>query len=355
MTKTIKILGAGVSGLTAAINLAKAGYKVKVFERSKDAGLRFGGDLQGFENWSEKEDFLEKLKEMNIAVNFDCDPFYSVTLANTSQSHEVKFAKPILYLVKRGVLPGSLDQGLKKQALEAGVRIYFGETIPEEEVRIVATGPIMDKVAGIAKGITFKTNAEDTITAIFDDNAAFKGYSYLIITKGYGCMSTAVTKDFKCINDCFRKTEKLFPKIKKFDIREPRKFSGVASYFVKSRFRKNKKLFVGEAAGLQDALWGFGMRYAFTSGFMAARSIIENTDYEKAAEEYFSPKLKSAMVNRYLWERTNGANYASLINRIKNTSDPLSTLYSMHNYNFLQKLIYPFALSHFKRSAFRHR
>jgi phytoene dehydrogenase-like protein len=29
--KKIKILGAGISGLTAAINLSKAGYKVEVF------------------------------------------------------------------------------------------------------------------------------------------------------------------------------------------------------------------------------------------------------------------------------------------------------------------------------------
>ncbi len=46
-----KIIGAGLSGLTAAINLAKAGYKVDVYEENKDSGLRFNGDLQGLENW----------------------------------------------------------------------------------------------------------------------------------------------------------------------------------------------------------------------------------------------------------------------------------------------------------------
>lgn len=60
--KQIKILGAGISGLTAAINLAKAGYKVDVYERNKDVGMRFGGDLQGLENWSDKEDVLEMLR-----------------------------------------------------------------------------------------------------------------------------------------------------------------------------------------------------------------------------------------------------------------------------------------------------
>ena len=52
--KEIKILGAGLSGLTAAINLAKEGYRVDVYEKNKDVGMRFHGDIQGLENWSEK-------------------------------------------------------------------------------------------------------------------------------------------------------------------------------------------------------------------------------------------------------------------------------------------------------------
>ena len=38
--------------------------------------------------------------------------------------------------------------------------------------------------------------------------------------------------------------------------------------------------FIGEAAGFQDCLAGFGMIYAFKSGFLVARSIIEDLDYE---------------------------------------------------------------------------
>jgi phytoene dehydrogenase-like protein len=36
--KEMKILGAGLSGLTAAINLAKEGYRVDVYEKYKDVG-----------------------------------------------------------------------------------------------------------------------------------------------------------------------------------------------------------------------------------------------------------------------------------------------------------------------------
>ncbi|MGZ7135838.1 MAG: FAD-dependent oxidoreductase [Methanobacterium sp.] len=37
----IRILGAGLAGLSAAINLAKAGYEVDVFEKTKFVAGRF--------------------------------------------------------------------------------------------------------------------------------------------------------------------------------------------------------------------------------------------------------------------------------------------------------------------------
>jgi protoporphyrinogen oxidase len=55
----VKILGAGPSGLSAAINLAKNDYKVDIFEKNKDVGGTVKKNLQGLENWSEKIDALE--------------------------------------------------------------------------------------------------------------------------------------------------------------------------------------------------------------------------------------------------------------------------------------------------------
>ena len=57
MTKEIEIIGAGPAGLVAAINLAKADYKVAVYEEKPDVGHRFHGDFQGLENWSSEEFF----------------------------------------------------------------------------------------------------------------------------------------------------------------------------------------------------------------------------------------------------------------------------------------------------------
>ncbi len=74
--KEMEIVGAGPSGLVAAMTLQKAGFQVKVYEARKDVGCRFHGDFQGIENWSQEEDILETLDKMGIAINFRCGPFY---------------------------------------------------------------------------------------------------------------------------------------------------------------------------------------------------------------------------------------------------------------------------------------
>lgn len=81
----VKIAGAGLSGLAAAINLAKAGKDVEVFELNKDCGCRFHGDLQGIENWSYEEDAILHLKNMGIKINFKYKPVSSIILTNNTK------------------------------------------------------------------------------------------------------------------------------------------------------------------------------------------------------------------------------------------------------------------------------
>ncbi len=68
--KQIHIEGAGPSGLTAAINLKRAGLRVIVHEKNQDARMRFNGDFQGLENWTADEDVPEFLRSMGVSVNF---------------------------------------------------------------------------------------------------------------------------------------------------------------------------------------------------------------------------------------------------------------------------------------------
>jgi flavin-dependent dehydrogenase len=46
----IGIAGAGISGLTAAIHLARNGFRVRVFEKGSDVASHYNEELQGLEN-----------------------------------------------------------------------------------------------------------------------------------------------------------------------------------------------------------------------------------------------------------------------------------------------------------------
>ena len=59
---TIRIAGAGLSGLSAAIGLARQGHQVDVFEKNADSGESRRGHWDAIENWTTQEDVLELVR-----------------------------------------------------------------------------------------------------------------------------------------------------------------------------------------------------------------------------------------------------------------------------------------------------
>lgn len=346
--KKIKILGAGPSGLSSAITLAKAGYYVEVFERNDDVGKRFRGDIQGLENWTEKIDVVEDLQQRGIEINFDCDPVSQFVFSNGTKKQDMAFDKSVFYLVKRGSFAGSLDFGLKEQAIKLGVKIHFSSTIPKEGADIIATGHINDKIAGIVKGIIFKTTMPDTAICILNDKAGYKGYAYLLVTRGYGCMCSVVINKLDKINDCFEETKRMFSQMTDLKMENPVKVGGTGCYTVSNIFKENNSLVVGESAGIQDFFAGFGIRSSIVSGNLAAVSIIQNKDYEKMAKASLQNKQRASLVIRFLWERAGYNNYSLILSKAKGKKDIFGFLYSYSNFNLVEKIIYPLVYIHMK-------
>jgi len=346
--RKISILGAGLSGLSAAITLKKAGYDVVVYEKNIDVGGRFNGDIQGLENWSEKEDIVSEITRMGIKINFDCDPFDYITISDTKKSAKIRNRRPLFYLVKRGNKKGTIDKGLKEQAENLGVKIEFNRTIKPENADIIATGPIMSKIPGIDKGIVFDSKSKDISEMVLNDELALNGYSYLFITRGKGCMCTVVMNNPKEVNNCYEKTKEYFTKKYNINMKNVKGAGGVGCFSLERNYvsENRKNLYVGESAGLQDVLWGFGMRFALESGNLAAKSIIENEDYGKLAEQKFSRRIMAGMVNRYLWEKFDKKAYTFIIGHPRYT---LKNLYRFHTYTFIQRIIYPFAKHYLKK------
>ena len=341
-SEEIIILGAGPAGLTAAINLAKQGQKVKVYEKNNDCGMRFRGDFQGFENWTSETDVLEEIKSMNLATDFWYNPIYQAEFYDYLRNKRViNFEKPCLYLIRRGMTTDSLDISLKNQALKSGVNIIFNNRISEKEADIIASGP--KRVDGIVRGITFETKTEYNPVMILDDNLAPKSFAYLLINDGRGCLGTGLTKNYTQADEYLDKTISTFQKLLDIDIKNPKRYTGYGNFFIKNSYFENEKYYVGEAAGLQDYLFAFGLRQAITSGYLAAKSIVENKDYDKLVKEILVPKLKISLTNRFFFRILGNKGYRRFLERGIKIKDPLSRMNRIYNVSLLQKALFPIA------------
>lgn len=263
--KVIKIAGAGISGITAAIVLARAGKDVEIYEQTEVVGKRFKGDFQGIENWTREEDVLDFLRKIGIEINFNYKIFGNITFWGPDNlTVELKTQKPSFYLVKRGSEEKTLDWGLQKQLEKyKNIKIFYNHPINKfHEIDIIATGPVFndENIDGFATGYTFNTDLPDTAIAIFDEKLAKDGYSYFFVHNGYGVIATCVFNDFdkpseyfKKLFECREKTLESCKENVKFSMENVKNFIGTGNFFLsKNKFRK--KIFIGEAGGYQDFL-----------------------------------------------------------------------------------------------------
>lgn len=342
MKGPVNIKGAGPAGLTAAIVLRRHGFPVRVFESAPDVGHRLNGDFQGFENWSSEKDMLELFREIGIETNFLCTPYYGgAVFAPDLEPARIRSERPIFYLVRRGCMSGTLDTGLKEQALALGVEISFNHRLEEPEgMTIVGTGPRTADM--VALGATFRTSMEDTAAVVFDDDIAPKGYAYLLVHEGCATAATVLYRRFARGKRYFERMARFFRETMGVELAGGEKFVSYGNFFVRDTQVENDRLYVGESAGFQDCLWGFGMRYALLSGHLAAQSIITGDDYDLLWKKTLGPMLETSLVNRYLFERFGHAGYRCLTRRLAR-GNPCDFLRRHYNGSFFKHLLLPFA------------
>jgi len=355
MKKKIKIVGAGLSGLTAGINLLEAGHEVIIYEQREDVGLRFDNDFQVIVNWMTEIDVIEALREMNIEMNFLASPIKQGIFFGPGFKNRVSFksSKPIFYLTKRGSTENCIDFSLKQQFLKKGGNIEFNTKSSLEDIDIIATGPKKAQLTTL--GYNFETDFKDIVCEAIDSNLAPNVYAYLLIKDGQGTIATALSKDFQNQEIYLEKTIKAFEKGIGLTMRNKKKFKGFADFFLTETAIKNGKLYTGEAAGFQDNFVGLGMFFAIRSGYLAAKSIIEEIDYDKLWKREFNKFLKTSIINRFLFELIGDRGFKVIMRLIeKNQENLLDFVKKGYKLDWKMKTIYPVAYL-FRRKRIRRK
>ncbi len=309
MTRRIDILGAGLSGLSAATILSREGYDVHVYEIRADSGARFDGDFQGIENWTSDTDFFDEMREWGFdPEEFKATPFNIIDLIHPDDViTQPSTDKPAFRVVERGTDSHCIDQGFKRMAQAAGATIHYETRKAPEECDIIAAGP--KESSAIAFGEIFHTDHPNHVSFQLNDKLAPGAYSYLIIIDGIGLICTCLWRQQKKISRYLNETIAWYEEHYELNRRPIKRVGGKGDFSRPDRYIHEGRYYVGEAGGLQDFMWGFGMRYAITSGALAAHSIMERCDYEKEIRGRLVPLVRASAINRFLMNRVSNRGF----------------------------------------------
>ena len=343
----VHILGAGLSGLSAAIILAKSGVEVHVHEIRKDSGARFDGDFQGLENWTRRRDFFDEMRDWGLDPDeFKSDSFSIVDLAHPDDVITNPITDGVAFrVVERGTDRHCIDQGFKRMARAAGVEIHYGSKRSPEDCQIIGAGP--KDSSAIAFGEVFHTDHPNHVTFQLNDKLAPGAYSYLIIIDGVGLICTCLWRKQRKSSRYLNETIAWYEEKYELNRRPIKRVGGKGDFSIPEKYVHEGRYYVGEAGGLQDFMWGFGMRYAITSGVLAGKAILGECDYEEEVKDRLLPLIKVSATNRFLMNRIGDRGFKMVANHWmrdqKRKGDGLEFMRWVYRPGFFRRMIWPIA------------
>jgi len=295
------IIGAGLSGMVAAINLAREGMSVTVRERRD----RVGGltDIKGLEGQviNIGDGTPMDLERMSRYTGIDFSPV-AVPLKRCSnhvygKNFDLEFYEGVpAYLVERGPRPTSIDVFLYELALSEGVSFVFNDTVTDFETlppdTIIATGlfgeawkplgvPHLPVFGYLALGDTDDSSAR--VVIYFDEYTRdYAFYSQVNGARGACLFSRGKPLDVD-VKERFR------TQLAENDGVEFDDWMAVSIGALPVEGWKNPRLFAknyilaGTLSGSIDPFLLFGVHGALVSGKIAATAV---TDHQAALEEF---------------------------------------------------------------------
>ncbi len=318
--KAIRIAGAGVSGLTAAITLANEGVPVEVYEILPfNTWGSVSKGIQAIRNYEARQDILDKFKGMGIRF-FKPYPVYREVRYSPSLKQIEIFSKdrPIFYCLSRNP-PNSIMLDLFNEASRKNVTFRFGSTVKNPDV--TATGPRVRRISVFAYHYE-KTNCDGSVHIFLDNRHASQGYvGILPYHDGEMTLGSASFDRSEDTSALKRKLDRFIeanPIVKGFlkGAKRAQIISDYEDYGAPGTAKVENSILTGEAAGFMDASRGFGLSYAIESGYLAARSIIENSSYDELWKSSFGEELSRYYLRRKQLVRLNNMDYEKIIDEM---------------------------------------
>ena len=283
--KNINIYGAGLSGLTAAINLAREGYDVTVFE--KEGGVGGLGRCSPSVHMTPVD-----FKKMREYIGIDVEPCFSELNLFEAYIYSkiVCFDPKYLYVTERGPDKTSLDYFLFKIAQEEGINFEFSHPLTPDMIDSIPDGSIIaaGTYSGLCKHLKLGSipfvHFDGHIDTECNGNSCWAYFDSYIGGYGYGYVAS---KD-KLVSgevDFFlnQPHEKYLKKFKK-QLNKTKNLEFDNWLLVEDNIpvkfnlikRLHGKTFVlaGAISGFHDPFFGFGVNSALISGKIAALTIV---------------------------------------------------------------------------------
>ncbi len=350
----VKIEGAGLSGLAAGAVLATEGHEVVFYDKKEEFDCpEHISAVRNYSNFSIMNELekrgLEEIEHNGLIRNtFRHSPNYCSKATGE---------QPIFYLFNRGSDRDTLEGQLYRRAKNEGAKFRFNSNCSDPD--IVATGSSRPDIVGFGYNYRDLNMDRDELHVFYNNDYASKGYVYVTKTDKCGTIAAVSFEDnFNELRENFEKFLKKDSVQGLVDRRERiESIAGYATYDVPRTAEKDGSLYTGEAAGFQDPSKGFGIYYALMSGFLAAKAINEDKDYDNLWKNEFGEKLKKQYIRRIKLNRATNNHYDNKVEsigtevnineyreRTRKTSRLLKTVYPMHlayrrlkHLNFIQQ------------------
>ena len=309
----VAIAGGGVSGLTAATLLARAGASVEVFDRHAGGGGRFQGGWQVLENATTAVDALAELDGYGLRAGIDAIPAREALLVDAGgRVHRVRSEAPYAYFLRRGG-EGSLDGALRAVAGEAGVALRDLRAAPAD-CDLIASGP--RQADGVAREVVFRSDLADTVAVLFDPRVTPTGYAYLFCLGGHATFGVAQVRRVGGLRGAQREAWSAFrAALGEFAVRDEREAGQFMNFAVPAGLRDaGGRWYAGEAAGVQDFLFGLGNRLAIRSAALAADGILGHWDERRFRAGILLP-MRCSIAMRFVYERLGQRSFARFARR----------------------------------------